>query len=372
MSDFNRPYTFRKKRWKVLVRGIDWVGDLFLLKRNEPDPQKIQKILLVRLDHFGDGVLLSPLIRELRKSFPSTKIAGLFSEEISTVADSSLLDQQWTLQNHWFSRENPRLWSKEIQHVLSEIKEQKFDLGLDPRGDLRNIVFLKMAGIPHRIGYGSSGGGFWLTTELQEEGGLHEVDRNLNLLKSLGKTPESRTPEVLPGKVPKDFPRSEGPIIAVHVGAGSQAKSWPIKYWCEVVNHFISKGAVIALLGRGLRDREFAREFEGRSEVWVGVDQLSFKDSFACIQNSSVFVGVDSGLAHGAGALGVPTCVIESGTNEPERWFVLGSSVKRLRYPVYCSPCHATLCPFPTHDCMDSQTPASVIEAVESLLGSSA
>jgi ADP-heptose:LPS heptosyltransferase len=372
MSDINRRYTFQKKRWKALVRAVDYLGDLFFLERNKVESRRIQKILLVRLDHFGDGVLLSSLIRELRRSFPNAKIAGLFSEEVSAVVNSSLLDGQWLLQKHWLSRENPRLWSEEIRHVFSEIKKQKFDLGLDPRGDLRSILFLKKAGIPYRIGYGSSGGGFWLTTELEEEYGIHEVDRNLNLLKPLGKIVESRLPEVLSGELPNDFPSSKDRVVAVHVGAGNQAKTWPIKYWSEVVNHFISKGMAIALLGKGLKDREFASEFEGRPEVWVGVDRLSFKDSFACIQNSSVFIGVDSGLAHGAGALGVSSCIIESGTNEPDRWSVLGSSVKHLRHPVYCSPCHRTVCPFPTHDCMNSQIPESVIEAVESLLGTPA
>lgn len=200
-----------------------------------------------------------------------------------------------------------------------------------------------------------------------EVDGEHEVDRNLRLLREMGGEIHSRCPEVPVGAIPSDFPK-DSKVLAIHVGAGSTAKQWPRTYWRELICHFTGQGLTIALLGKGKVDQAFAGEFADRNDVWVGVDRLSFADTLACIQQSNIFVGVDSGLAHGSASLGVPTCVIESGTNEPQRWSVIGEKVKTIRYPVYCSPCHLTHCPFQDHPCMQSIKSGEVIEILNELL----
>jgi len=367
-NSVKRQYSFQKKRWKYLVGALDVVGDLCLQSKASLPSKAWNQILVMRLDHLGDGILLTPLLRELRRNYPDAKIAGLFSKEVSQVVSPALgLDKVWTLEKHWFSRESPCLWSDEIAGVLKEIRTTGFDIALDPRGDLRNIYFLKRTGIPHRLGYGSSGGGFWLTHELEERCGQHEVDRNLRLLSEMGGEIHSRHPEVPVGVIPADFPK-DSRVLAMHVGAGSSAKRWSRAYWRDLVDHFTAQGFTIALLGKGSVDREFSVEFTGRHDVWLGVDRLSFTESLACIQQSNAFIGIDSGLAHGSASLGVPTCVIESGTNEPERWSAIGEKVKTIRYPVYCSPCHLRECPFQEHACMQSIKPGEVVEILNNLL----
>src|SRR5258706_4561516 len=167
-----RKYSFLKTRWLLLVGGLDFLGDFLFASRNAqkklPQPfSKIKKILLVRLDHMGDGILLTPLVKELRRSFSEAKICAVFSEEIAEIfKESKSLDKIWTLKRHWFSRGERSLFSKEILHLLQELRHERFDVGLDPRGDLRTICFLAAAHTQYRIGYGSGGGGFLLNLEL--------------------------------------------------------------------------------------------------------------------------------------------------------------------------------------------------------------
>jgi len=368
-----RNYVFRKKRWKILFSVVDAVGEQFLNCHipSSKLPKSFEKILIVRLDHLGDGILLTPLIRELRRNYPQAKLAALFSKEVAALYQpSSLLDKQWVLDKHWLSRGQKVLWSDAISRVFREIEKEHFDLGLDPRGDFRNIVFLAQAKIPYRIGYGSTGGGFLLSRELEECAGEHEIDRNLRLLRALGGSVSNRLPEVTAGKLPSDFPK-EGKVVTLHSGAGTQAKRWPFDYWEALVRDLLKMDFKIALLGKGLEDENLAERFREETRIWNGVNRLSLEETWAVIQASHLFIGVDSGLAHGAGALGIPTLVLESGANETYRWSVQGSRVLRIRQPVFCSPCHLETCRFKTHDCMNSITVESVRSQIPELLNQS-
>ena len=371
-----RKYSFLKTRWLLLVGGFDFIGDLFFATRNRQKKlaqslNKIKKILLIRLDHIGDGILLTPLVKELRRSFPEAKIHAVFSEEITEVfKESKDLDKIWTLKRHWFSRRRPCLFSREIFNLLRELRQEKFDVALDPRGDLRTIFFLGVAQAQYRIGYGSSGGGFLLNQELFEKAGEHEIDRNLRLVEVLGIHSYCREASLSPQSAGQLDGLPKGNYAVIHVGAGTQAKLWPTERWGKVVRFLSGKDLVVVIVGKGKIDEEFGLKFGDESKVFNMTGRLSLSQVWSVIRSAKLFIGCDSGLAHGAGALGIKTLVLESGSNESERWGVRGAKVQVLRYPVFCSPCHLTVCRFPTHECMMNITEAQVEDAANALLKS--
>ncbi len=366
-----RRYSFKKPYWKILIGVLDRFGDLLVGNRlkNASLPARIQKILLIRLDHIGDGILLTPLVRKLRTAFPQAKISAIFSSEVAQVFEGLPgLDKVWVLKKHWFSRDFLFLFSGEIFRLLLELRREQFDLGLDPRGDLRNILFLSAAKARFRIGYGSSGGGSLLHRELEESYGEHEVERDLKVLAPLGFSTDGKkdNPEIKAGEIHSDAPR--GTYAVIHAGAGTSAKQWPLDRWKVLVDLLLSQGLTVALVGKGENENRLAEFFKTESRVWNGVGRLTLPETWAVIQRAQLFIGADSGLAHGAGALNVKTLVLESGTNRPERWGVRGSRVQRIHFPVFCAPCHLTRCRFASHDCMEGITVEQVKEAVQEFL----
>jgi len=367
-----RRYSFRRPLWKFLIGALDSLGDFLAgnKRKHRPVPSGIKKILLVRLDHMGDGVLLLPLVKALRAVYPEAELSAVLSPEIAQVFEgSSYLKKVWVLKKHWLSRLSFRLFSREILGLISRLRREDFDLGLDPRGDLRTILFLSAAHVRFLVSYGSSGGGFLLHRELEEIFGEHEVDRNLRVLTVL----EQAVPQMKPGnsglvigKVPEGSPA--GPYAAIHSGAGTSAKQWPLERWKGLVEYFLVQQLIVVLLGKEEAERELAEIFNHEPRVWSGVGNLTLAETWAVIQKAQIFVGGDSGLAHGAGVLGVNTVVLESGTNDSERWGVRGLRVRQIRFPVFCSPCHLVRCRFKTHDCMEGITLRTVQEAARSFL----
>lgn len=370
-----RTYVFRKQRWQILFRLIDGIGYSCFKShtQNLPAPSDIKKILLMRLDHLGDGILLTPFLYELRKLFPNAKIYGLFSKEISQfLAESPYFEKIWTLEKHWLSRPQSVIWSKEIGVLLNEIQKEKIDLSFEPRGDFRNILFLKLADIPHRVGFSSGGGGFLLTCETEEKVGEHVIERNLRLLRdavqgeTLGMASGCEVPEVYPEPL-QNGSNVEVDFALIHAGAGTEAKRWPLRYWQELVQKMTARGLSVVIAGKGPFDLEFADRFRGNPKVINRVNTLSLGEIWTLAKRAKIFIGIDSGLAHGVASLGVKTIVLESGTNEPEKWSARGQAVKSLRYPVFCSPCHLEKCRFAVHECMQGIRPTDVEKMIGTL-----
>ena len=161
------------------------------------------------------------------------------------------------------------------------------------------------------------------------------------------------------------------PLVAMHVGAGSRAKQWPVEHWRELLGRLIvSCGAHVVLIG-GDKDRAIAQKILGE-RPWPGVvdwtGSLSIAESAALLERADVLVGADSGPAHLAAAVDAPVVVLFSGTNNQQQWQPYGRQVTVVRRPVECSPCHRQRCPLPTHPCMRELQPARVAAAVLDLL----
>ncbi|MDQ6942081.1 MAG: glycosyltransferase family 9 protein [Candidatus Eremiobacteraeota bacterium] len=145
--------------------------------------------------------------------------------------------------------------------------------------------------------------------------------------------------------------------VAIHSSAYSSAnKNWRIENW-----------------------EAFVRENESRSFVQLGLASeprvagtsdlrgLPLRVSFAVIARSTAFVGVDSGLAHAAVALGVPSVVL-FGASNPAVYGHEQSINLYSRAP--CSPCFEILgsepCPYGT-PCVNDIAVAEVSAALRRL-----
>jgi heptosyltransferase-3 len=118
--------------------------------------------------------------------------------------------------------------------------------------------------------------------------------------------------------------------IVIHPGAGAIEKCWPAEKYLELIARLQQGGSSVrVLLGEVERERwpaERIAQFESAAEtVWP----LSYLDLLDQLREASAFVGNDSGPAHLAAIIGVPTITL-FGTSDPDRWHPLGPHVKIL------------------------------------------
>ncbi len=418
-------YRYSKLRWRLLVHALDFLGTLMmtLVRRvgRSPAASSPARILIVQLDHLGDAVLSTPLIAELHAAYPGSIIDVLASPSNHEVfkADPHVNRVQ-VADRTWFER-RPERWglAPAVWGLGRSLRRYRYDLGIDVRGDVLSVLVLALAGIPRRVGWAMGGGAFLLTDVATWIPGRHEVRSRLALLSLLGIDEDkssrvdvhvadedriaiarrlaeawprrtARRSEVhavthrrgslaqgrdlhstphTPHSVPDDadwlhadrFTR-QPPLLAVHLGAGTRAKRWPVSSWMTLIDRYLNDGWRVVIVG-GCEDIPLASGIEHHERLrdWAGT--MTVSQTTALLERADLFIGADSGPAHLAASVRTLSVILFSGTNQPRQWRPWSRHSLILRHRVPCQPCHQKTCPLADHPCMSGLSPDRVYKS---------
>ncbi len=343
--------TVYRALWKRLAAGLlDLLGTiavrLVTLGRGlKPDPEILgdpRNILVVRLDHIGDVLFARPSLAALRAAYPRARITALVSSVgRELLAADENVDEVMAWDAPWFARRQAPRRGPGRGAILSQIRSRRFDLSLDLRGDFRHHVLLALAGVKTRVGYGITGGAWLLHVPLRLRVGVHEVERDLDVVRALGQAaaatgyaPISLTPEEQAfGK--KSWSGS-GCRVAVHPTAGDPRKCWPPERFAGICRQLADQGCEVILVGTKA-DRDRAEKIAGLSgsPLKVLTGQTTLRQLAGLLSEADLLLGNDSGPAHLALTQGVPAIMIWSETNTAEEWGPWGKSAEGvvIRHP---------------------------------------
>jgi len=120
-------------------------------------------------------------------------------------------------------------------------------------------------------------------------------------------------------------------VVAVHPGASSAAKCWPIHRFAELIRAIRKRRAVLLILGPVELERLTTVGLEGLKEPANGVVMnLPLEELAAVLACCVGYVGNDNGISHLAGCLGVPTLAL-FGSTRAEVWQPLGPRVETIQ-----------------------------------------
>ncbi|MBI3466768.1 MAG: glycosyltransferase family 9 protein [Planctomycetes bacterium] len=333
----------------------------------------------MQLDHLGDAVLTTPMLRALRERFPEAMIDVVASRSNWEVFHGNPhVRQVHVSQRNWQSRDRTNgSYLAEVFRLARLLRPIGYDLGIDPRGDLLVALVLLLAAIPRRLGWTAGGGGFLLTDTAQWNPARHEIESRFALVEPLAVRGNRMEPELFPSWADRyavrellaALPGPASPLVVLHTSAGTPAKSWPISHQSELLDPLARELQGSFVLVGDIRDRGRSRQLAQSSRRTVDcTGQLSLMQLAALLEEADLFIGPDSGPAHVASAMGTPSIVLFSGTNRVDCWRPWGERVRVLRSPVPCSPCHLKVCPLPGHPCMSGIRPADVVEMARQML----
>jgi heptosyltransferase-1 len=122
------------------------------------------------------------------------------------------------------------------------------------------------------------------------------------------------------------------------------SKEWPEPMWRELARELGQAGYQVLLPWGNSRERDRARAIARGTGACV-LDPLPLERLMDVMGQASLVVGVDSGLSHLAGALGVPTVVVYGSTSSALTGS-RGSRVANLASEFPCSPCRSRTCAY--------------------------
>ncbi|MCK5451714.1 MAG: glycosyltransferase family 9 protein, partial [Candidatus Omnitrophica bacterium] len=300
-------YVYKKKIYRLVFYMIDMVGTIlffpvkaFASKRK----LKINKILVIRVDHIGDVITATSVIEPLRKKYPKAILDFMVPSNVNDILKNDpYLDNVLIFDPPWFNRKKNGVmsWLRGIKKMVSVIKKGRYDAVIDLRGDFRHIAAMTVAGVKDRISYGITGGGFLLSRRVSYKKEGHEIDKNIELLRPLGiECPFPKVKLVFSAQDKEKIDQLRDKLnfgdkyAVLHVIPGHSSKIWNKEKFGKVAEYIFSKKNLKPVFIGSESDSDHIKEILERTESSEIID-VSGKTSLGMLgyllNDAFLFVG---------------------------------------------------------------------------------
>jgi len=300
----------------------------------------------------GDTVMLNPLVRSLKDSFPDVPIDYIgyvqlfvanFVRRVLPVNDFIKLE----LKKNIISA------AAEFFPAILELRRREYDLIIDNQFIAINTLILKLS--RKRWLLSQCGGGFLSDLQVPAKANLpkHIIDRSIAPLRHIG----------LPYVYDKPLIKIENSertlidrvleingfspnlsVIGVAPYSGHEIKNWQIANFIELLKILSDRGFGKYIIFTSANQLERAKSDFRTSNLDIGFsiellpESQDINNVLPLLARMNLFIANDSGLAHVSSALGVPTIAI-FGPTSPLKFAPRGEKVKIIYLSSSCSPC---------------------------------
>jgi lipopolysaccharide heptosyltransferase II len=359
----------------------------FLVRRSMPSRLPASpRVLLIRCDHIGDAVMATAVLRRLREVLRPATLDVLAGPWASSVFEGHpAVDNVLTYATPWWCaargasrRERFRRWV-ELPRVVRRIRAARYDVGIDLRGDLRQIAFfLALGGMPTRVSSDRTGGRRLLTHVWRHDASLHEVEKNVAIATALlGVSGDGCAAVDLAMPVHSSHGLSTL-VRAVHDNgyavlaphASESRRRWPATHAAAFVDALHGElGLDCVLVGSGADTAACDAIAELAATPVVNLaGRTSLSELTSVLGGATVTIAVDSGPMHLAAAAGSPVVAL-FGPTDPRlcRPWSGRAHIVSTAAPCGCAgpPCRYTRGP---GRCMHAIEPGAVLVAVRRAL----
>lgn len=285
------------------------------------------RILVIKLRHHGDMLLLTPVINSLRQCYSDASIDVLLYEETKDILSANTAIQKiYGIQRH-------RKQGGLIKHIRSEwqllhtLRQRHYQLVLNLADQWHSAIISAFTGAKTRIGFDFSKrrGLLWkhchtqlVSTEKHQH--QHTVEQNLSILTPLALTCHNTTVTMSYTRQDQQHCQQRLPpgwqdnYIVIQPTSRWYFKSWPESQVSEVIDALCNKEYNI-VLSAGSDEQENRMIHNIMTQVsqtrLISVaGELTLRQLAALIDNARLFIGVDSVPMHMAAALKTPSVVL--------------------------------------------------------------
>lgn len=307
------------------VIGIPLVFALgaFRKKKKRPSTQP-KNIMIVMIAAIGDTILLSAIIKELKRIDPNINITLVCSN------------------GNWQAARNIPHINQILKFDMSNIggslallrKQEVHDLLLDFGAWSRLNAFISFCiKAKYKVGFRRKRmfRHYLYDHNVEHVDDVHEIENYRNLLRSLGLrlsglSPQFTVPAEIMDKMKWMLDPKQKYIIFHFFASGSHKakKEWPESSWLELANRLIREQYKILLTG-GKQDREMANDFVEKVNGKESANclslagKLSLEETAALIKAVGGIITVNTGIMHLAAAMDSRIIALH-GPTAPLRW----------------------------------------------------
>ncbi|MBE9009056.1 glycosyltransferase family 9 protein [Pseudanabaenaceae cyanobacterium LEGE 13415] len=322
----------------------------------------------MRLDNIGDVIMTSPALRSIKANLPNVKLT-LMASPGGSIAASLLpwVDEVLTWRVLWqdlgrLAFDPAREWElvEKLRSFDAVIIFTSFSQSPHP------AAFIScLAGIPLRLGESKEKGGMMLTHEIPSAPDeLHQVERNLRLIESVGFEVRDRSLSIQYLKT--DLIHQ--PYIVLNPWTSCQSRNYDAKRFAIAAQQLAKiTGWKVAVTGVE-KDRDRAGivlEILGNDAIDL-IGKTSLPELASLIAHAKLMLSNNTSTMHIADATRTPSVIMFAGTELECQWQPRNCPVRLLRRPTPCHPCYAFQCPYDL-ECLDIEPEEIVRSSLELL-----
>lgn len=338
------------------------------------DLNEINKVLIIQTAFLGDVILTLPLVQVLKRHKP-----GLQMDFIGIPETADVLKNNPDINEVILYDKRQYKGVKKLFVLANKLKKNKYDLIVSPHRSARSALITYFTSPKYSITFDRSAFNSLYKIKVPYLQDVHEIKRNLELLKPLGiNETQIIRPHIYPGetekkKIDEIFGQNnishDDKIISIAPGSVWFTKRFPKEKFLSLIK-CIDKQIKIILIG-GKADSEISEYLKsnyGESNLLNLIGELSILESAEAIKLSQILVTNDSAPLHIGNAV------------ETDVYAVFGSTIPQFGFYPYgkndmifevtnleCKPCgiHGrNECPLGTLECMmsiDEKNIASIV-----------
>lgn len=341
-------------------------------------PEVPRKVAVLRASRIGDFLCTTPALRALRAALPQAEITLITLPLLRELVLRSPHVDRYIAFPGFPGMAEQFFDARNSLQFFQEMQAERFDLAIQMQGSgVYSNPFMLLLGARATAGFirpGTGAGRLAAALPWPAEG--HEVQRMLSLVMFLGAPAQGEKTEF--PIWPQDHQAAEAlltkarqPLIGLHTAARDATRRWPAERFLMAAMELVHRyGGTLIVIG------EETERCVGDALAWeVGANHcinLAGKTSLpvlgAVIARLAVLLTNDTGPAHIAYALGVPTVTIFGGASLRAYGPPAHGPFRPLVYDVPCRPCGYAVCPIGDL-CLHHITVVQVLQAVEEVMG---
>lgn len=298
----------------------------------------MQRFLIIQTAFLGDVILITPVISELKRLYPTAEIDVVVRKgNESLLANNPKINQIliWNKQAGKY---------KNLISLIKTIRKKKYDEVLTFQRYSNAGLMTYFAKTKSRIGFDRNAFS-WIYNQKHAHSllaGNHEVERNLQLIAHHGAVALLR-PELFPSKEDRE---KIAHLLGEDYYCMAPASVWetkklPTAKWVELIQSTSAKGKIYLIGGPG--DADLCQEIIQLANVPASnlAGKLSLLQSAALMEGAKMNFVNDSGPLHIASAMNAPTRAFFCSTIPQFGFGPLAENAKVIetKMELSCRPC---------------------------------
>ena len=332
------------------------------------------QILIVKMSSLGDVIHLFPALTEAQQAYPKLVcdwvVEGAFADipalhpAVREIFPINL--RQWRKQPY-------QTWKNgDFKRFKQLIQQKYYDVVIDAQGLLKSALVARLA---HgtKVGFDRKSAreplaGLFYQQPIEISKDQHAIWRLRQLMAAALNYPLNST---LPDYGIRSFTSttliSSRPALIFLHGTTWVSKHYPENFWFQLVKIACEAGFQVKLPWGNPQEKARAQRLADAHPLATVMPAMNLQTLAAEISTARGVIGVDTGLAHLAAALNVPSVTIYGATN-PVLTGTCGENQIRLQTDFKCSPCLKRDCRYLKMPCYNNLPPKEVWRALLNIL----